>query len=258
MTLVKGDAKEFAQRCALPLYASERLFRCKQTPGLVRSGYRVPVAAPPIDPAEEFHGTKSEPGKLVGTLCRRIATYPVAIDDIDLAVVEPSSGLGTDLAMWEVDGAGDVGSGVRIAGAGVDYDDVGKSGSEINGQIPRISVEAQLVFHHARNFTWLGRAVFEDCGNFMRHDRPRSRRIFHIRSSKLEDQPRADARNRARSGGDGLGVSKKAPVWGATRTGRQAFICQRQGDIALTGANGSLGQGPVHDVTLRVAAADLP
>src|SRR6516162_10815876 len=79
-----------------------------------------------------------------------------------------------------------------------------------------------------------------------------------FRSSKLEDQPRAEARNRGRSGGDGLGVSKKAPVWGATRTGRQAFICQRQGDIALTGANGSLGQGPVHDVTLRVAAADLP
>ena len=112
----------------------------------MRYRHWVPVAAPPIDPAEEFLSPKSEPGELVGTLCRRIATYPVAIDDIDLAVVEPSSGLGTDLAMWEVDGAGDVGSGVRIVGAGVDYDDVGKSGSEINGQIPRISLEAQLVF----------------------------------------------------------------------------------------------------------------
>ena len=30
----------------------------------------------------------------------------------------------------------------------------------------------------------------------------------------------------ARSGGDGLGVAEKAPVWGAARTGRQAFVRQ--------------------------------
>jgi hypothetical protein len=62
----------------------------------------------------------------------------------------------------------------------------------------------------------------------------------------------------ARLGRDGLGVTQKAPVWGAAWTGRQTFICQRQGNIALTGAQGRLGQGPVHDVALRVAAADLP
>jgi len=187
----------------------------------------MPVAAPPIDPTEQFLGTKSEPGELVGTLGRRIATDPVAIDDIDLAAVEPCSGLGTDLAMWEADGAGDVANGIRIAGAGVDHDDLGKSSSKINRQVPRISVEAQLVFHRARNFTRLGRAIFEDCGNFMRMIDPVPGGYSDFRSSKLEDQPRAEARDRARSGGHGLSVSKKASVWGATRTGRQAFICQR-------------------------------
>jgi len=33
---------------------------------------------------------------------------------------------------------------------------------------------------------------------------------------------------------------------------------QRQGNVALTGAKGRLDEGPVYDVTLRVAAADLP
>ena len=33
---------------------------------------------------------------------------------------------------------------------------------------------------------------------------------------------------------------------------------QRQGNVSLTGAQGRLGQGPVDDVALRVAAADLP
>src|SRR5271166_4847890 len=112
------------------------------TAGLVRSGHRVPVAEPPIDPAEQFLGTKSEPSEPVRALCRCIATDPVAIDDIDLAAVEPCSSLGTHLAMWEADGARNVASGVRIAGTGVDHDDVGKCGSEINGQVPRISMEA--------------------------------------------------------------------------------------------------------------------
>ena len=35
-------------------------------------------------------------------------------------------------------------------------------------------------------------------------------------------------------------------------------MCQRQCNVALTGAHSCLGQGPVHDVTLRVAAANLP
>jgi hypothetical protein len=51
---------------------------------------------------------------------------------------------------------------------------------------------------------------------------------------------------------------EEAPIWGAARTGPQAFMRQRQGNVPLTGAHGRLGQGPVDDVTLRVAAADLP
>ena len=61
-----------------------------------------------------------------------------------------------------------------------------------------------------------------------------------------------------RSGRDGLGVVEKAAVWGAARTGRQAFVRERSGDVALAAAHSGLGQGPVDDIALRVAAADLP
>jgi hypothetical protein len=53
-------------------------------------------------------------------------------------------------------------------------------------------------------------------------------------------------------------MAEKAAVWGAARTRRQTFMRQRQGDVALAGAYGRLGQGQVHDIALRVAAADLP
>src|SRR5271165_739061 len=102
----------------------------------MRSGHRMPVAAPPIDPTEQLLGAKSKPSELVRAFGRCIATDPVAIDDIDLAAVEPCSGFSAHLAMWEADSAGDVASGVRIARAGVDHGDIGKSGFEINGQIP--------------------------------------------------------------------------------------------------------------------------
>jgi hypothetical protein len=36
------------------------------------------------------------------------------------------------------------------------------------------------------------------------------------------------------------------------------FVPERQGDVAMTGVRRRLGQGLVHEVTLRVAAADLP
>jgi hypothetical protein len=62
----------------------------------------------------------------------------------------------------------------------------------------------------------------------------------------------------ARSARDGLSMAEQASVGGAARTGRQTLMCQRQGNVALTGAHGGLGQGPVDDVALRVAAADLP
>jgi hypothetical protein len=96
----------------------------------------MPVAAPPIDPAEQFLSTKSEPSELVRALGRCIATDPVAIDDVYLTAVELCGGRGTHLPMREADGARHVASGVCIAGAGVDHNDVGKSGSEISGQIP--------------------------------------------------------------------------------------------------------------------------
>ncbi len=47
--------------------------------------------------------------------------------------------------------------------------------------------------------------------------------------------------HRALSAHDLLGMAEKAPVWGAARMGRRTFMRQRQGDV-----------------TLRVAAADLP
>src|SRR5216683_3769948 len=60
-------------------------------------------------------------------------------------------------------------------------------------------------------------------------------------------------RQPGRSARDGLGVAEKAAVWGAAWAVPQTFVRQGQGNVALTGAYGGLGQGPVHDVTLRVA-----
>ena len=61
-----------------------------------------------------------------------------------------------------------------------------------------------------------------------------------------------------RSGRDSLGMAEKAPVWGAAGAAREAFVRQRQCDVALAGAHGRLGQGPVDDVALCVATTDLP
>ena len=75
---------------------------------------------------------------------------------------------------------------------------------------------------------------------------------------RFEQRCCTGSRTRARSARDRLGMAKKAPVRGAARTGPQTLMRQRQGNLTLTGAHGRLGQGPVDDVTLRVAAADLP
>src|SRR5438046_3374398 len=64
--------------------------------------------------------------------------------------------------------------------------------------------------------------------------------------------------HRARSARDDLGLVEKAPIWGAARTGRQALMRQRQGDVTLKGAQGGFAQGPADDVAFGVAAADLP
>src|SRR6266446_4452274 len=109
---------------------------CKQMARLMRSGYRMPVAAPPIESAEQFLGAKSQPRELVRALGRCIAADPVAIDDIDLAAVEACGGFRVHFAMWEADSARDVARDVCIAGTGVDHHDVGKGGLEIDKQIP--------------------------------------------------------------------------------------------------------------------------
>jgi len=80
---------------------------------LMRSGDRMPVAAPPIEPAKQFLGAKSEPRELVRALGRCIAADPVAIDDIDLAAVEAGGGFCVHVAMWGADRAGDVARDVR-------------------------------------------------------------------------------------------------------------------------------------------------
>jgi len=65
-------------------------------------------------------------------------------------------------------------------------------------------------------------------------------------------------RRHAGSGGEGLGMLQEAPVRSAARAAREAFVRERQGDVALASAQRRLGQGPVDDIALRVAAADLP
>src|SRR5580704_19755568 len=62
---------------------------------------------------------------------------------------------------------------------------------------------------------------------------------------------------RSRSGADIFGLMKKPPVWCAARTGREPFMSQRQGDVPVAGAQRRFGKGPVDDIALRVAAADL-
>jgi hypothetical protein len=75
----------------------------------MRSGHRMPVAAPPIESAEQFLGAKSQQRELVRALRRCIAADPIAIYDIDLAAVEACDGFDVHVAMWEADRAGDMG-----------------------------------------------------------------------------------------------------------------------------------------------------
>src|SRR5215469_16623073 len=98
----------------------------------MRSGDWMPVAAPPIESAEQFLGAKPQPRELIRALGRRITADPVAINDIDLAAVEACDSFGVHVAMREADRAGDMACDVCIAGAGVDHHDVGKGGLEID------------------------------------------------------------------------------------------------------------------------------
>ena len=105
---------------------------CEQAARLNGSGYWMTIAAPPIEPAEQFLGAKSQPRKFVSALGRGVATDPIAINDIDLAAVEACCRFRVHLAMWEANRTGDMAGDVRIAGARVDHDDGGQAGFEID------------------------------------------------------------------------------------------------------------------------------
>src|SRR5439155_14318859 len=84
----------------------------------------------------------------------------------------------------------------------------------------------------------------------------KTQRFFFVIGPSLRGT--VTARYRGASANNCLCVAEKAPVRGAARAAVQTFMRKRQGNIPLAGAHGRLGQGPVHDVALRVAAADLP
>ncbi len=53
-------------------------------------------------------------------------------------------------------------------------------------------------------------------------------------------------------------MAEEALVRGTVRTRPQPFMRQRHGNVALAGARGGLGEGPIHDIALRMATADPP
>jgi hypothetical protein len=91
------------------------------------SGYRMTIAAPPIEPSEQFFGAKSQPRKFVSALGRGVTADPIAINDIDLAAVEARRRFPIHLAMWEVDRTGNVAGDVCITRARVNHNDSGKA-----------------------------------------------------------------------------------------------------------------------------------
>jgi hypothetical protein len=105
------------------------------------------VAAPPIQSAEKLFHSKAKAGELVGTLGRAVATDSVAIDDIDLAGIEIRGAIGGHLSMGKANRAGDVSGRISVARARIDNDDLSLTGFEIDRQIPRVGVKAQLVRH---------------------------------------------------------------------------------------------------------------
>src|SRR5271168_2749010 len=91
-TLGGSYAKWIAQRHAFPLTLANGYSAASKLPGSCEAATGCPSRRHQSIPPSSF-GTKSEPSKLVRALGRCIATDPVAIDDIDLAAVEPCSSL---------------------------------------------------------------------------------------------------------------------------------------------------------------------
>jgi len=60
------------------------------------------------------------------------------------------------------------------------------------------------------------------------------------------------------SGGNQLGTAKQVPVHRTPRAQTQTLIGERCCNVAVAGAHRRLGQGPVNNIALRIAAADAP
>ena len=66
----------------------------------------MPVAPPPVETTEQLLGTKPQPRELIRPFRRCVAADAVAIDDVDLAAVEPRGIFGIHRPMRKADGAG--------------------------------------------------------------------------------------------------------------------------------------------------------
>ena len=76
---------------------------CEQAARLIGSGYRMTIAAPPIEPSEQLLGAKSQPRAFVSALRRGVTADPIAINDINLAAVEARRRFRFHFTMWEAD-----------------------------------------------------------------------------------------------------------------------------------------------------------
>ena len=119
------------KKCADDMVCCLLFGGCEQAARLIGSGYRMTVAAPPIEPSEQLLGAKSQPREFVSALRRGVTADPLAIHDINLAAVEARRRFRVHFTMWEADRTGDVEGDRRIAAARVDHDR-GKAGPEID------------------------------------------------------------------------------------------------------------------------------
>jgi hypothetical protein len=82
--------------------------------------------------------------------------------------------------------------------------------------------------------------------------------MARINDRRSSSRYRPSARGRVDPTPRIFSAPKKALVWCAVWTSPQTFMRQRYRNVSLTGAHRRFGKGPVDDVALRVAAADLP
>ena len=93
----------------------------------------MPIAPPPVETAEQLLGTEPQPRELIRPLRRSVAADSVAIDNVDLAVVEAHGVFNIHLPMGKADGPGNVTRGIGIARASIYDDYLGTPGFEIDG-----------------------------------------------------------------------------------------------------------------------------